>query len=73
MTYRPTDRRLARALEPFLVLRRDALEHVAGAEHWQEDGFDRALSAAVREGVIEPEPFGFHRIAGEAAARQTGR
>jgi hypothetical protein len=55
------------------VLRRDALEHAAGAEHWQEGGFGQALSAAVREGVIEPEPFGFYRIAGEPAARQTGR
>lgn len=66
-------RRLARAFEPFRVLRRDAREHAAGAKHWQEGGLDRSLSAAVREGVIEPVPLGLYRMGDEPAARQTGR
>jgi hypothetical protein len=54
-------RRLARALRPFGILHRDALERVAGAEKWHEGGFDRALREAVRAGAVEPLPGGFYR------------
>jgi hypothetical protein len=53
-------RRLARALAPLrvlqrdaLVLQRDALRQAARADAWHDDGFDRALSAAVETGEIK--------------------
>lgn len=55
-------RRLARALRPYGVLHRDALERSVGAERWREGGFDSALWAAVRSGAIEPLPAGFYRV-----------
>ena len=61
-------RRLARALEPYRILPRDALKRAAGAENWHEGGFDRALGAAVREGEVEPLPGGFYRSAGSGTA-----
>lgn len=62
-------RRLARALRPYGVLHREALECAAGAWRWQEGGFDRALGAAVQSGVIEPLPADFYRSAENGAAR----
>jgi hypothetical protein len=53
-------RRLARALAPYGVLRRDALRRTAGADSWQEGGFDRALSAAVEAGRITRLPAEFY-------------
>jgi hypothetical protein len=46
-------RRLARALAPYRVLKRDTLRRAAGADAWHEGGFERALSAAVEEGRIK--------------------
>lgn len=54
-------RRLARALRPYGVLHRNALERAAGAERWHEGSFDRALSRAVGSGAIERLPAGFLR------------
>lgn len=54
-------RRLGRALRPYGVLHRNALERVAGAERWHEGSFDRALSRAVGSGAIERLPAGFLR------------
>lgn len=65
-------RRLARALRPYGVLPRDTLERVAGASRWHDGGFDRALSAAVRAGEIEPLPAGFYREAGTASTGRFG-
>ena len=55
-------RRLARALQPYGVLHRDALEEAADGRHWYERDFDSALGAAVRSGVIERLPAGFYAI-----------
>ena len=54
-------RRLQRALRPFGVLRRDALERASGASDWRQGGYDAALAAAVKCGAIEQRPFGFYR------------
>jgi hypothetical protein len=56
-------RRLARTIAPFGVLHRDSLRELAHAAHWNEGGFEAALSAAVREGVIDPLPGNFYRDA----------
>jgi hypothetical protein len=53
-------RRLARALQTYRVLHRDALREVAGAEKWHDVGFDRALKAAVRSGAVEQLPGEFY-------------
>lgn len=45
-------RRLARALRPYGVLHREALEQAAGASRWHDGGFDSALAIAVRSGVV---------------------
>lgn len=55
-------RRLMRAVGPFGVLRRDALERAAGARYWPV-GFDQALRAAVEQGRLEARAFGFYREA----------
>jgi hypothetical protein len=55
-------KRLVRALSPYGVLHREALEREAKAESWQEPGFDRALQAAVDEGKIEERPLGFYAL-----------
>jgi hypothetical protein len=55
-------RHIVRALAPFRVLHRDALEHVAGAERWQECSFERALAEAVRSGTIERLGEDFYRF-----------
>jgi hypothetical protein len=65
-------RRLARSLGPYRVLHRDALRRVAGAEHWHDVGFDRALAAAVRTGAVEPLPYGFYRGASRTTTGQSG-
>jgi hypothetical protein len=54
-------RRLALAIQPFGILRRDLLAREAGAEHWGQVGFGSALQAAVDQGLLEPLPFGFYR------------
>lgn len=54
-------RRLAHALRPFGVLRKDQLKVVARAASWHEGSFDRALRAAVEAGEIERLPFDFYR------------
>lgn len=54
-------RRLALALAPFRVLRKPALERAAGAYHWHEGSFERALEVAVRAGMIDRLPAGFYR------------
>jgi len=54
-------RRLARALRPYGVLHRNALERAAGADRWREGSFDGALSRAVGSGAIERLPAGFLR------------
>lgn len=54
-------RRLARALKPYRILHRDALQRAAGADSWHDGGFDRALYAAVKAGAVEPLPGGFYR------------
>ena len=53
-------RRLARALAPYRVLQKDALRRTAGADSWHDDGFDRALSAAVETGTIKRLPADFY-------------
>ncbi len=54
-------RRLALALAPFRVLSKPALARVARTARWREGGYDRALNAAVRAGMIERLPTGFYR------------
>ncbi len=55
-------RRLARALGPYRILQRKALEEVAGASRWRQGAFDSALGAAVRSGAIEPLPEDFYKL-----------
>jgi hypothetical protein len=55
-------RRLARALGPYGVLRRDALASAAGATQWREGAFALALQTAVSTGTIEPLPEDFYRL-----------
>lgn len=45
-------RRLARALKPYRILHRDALQRAAGADTWHDGGLDRALRAAVKAGAV---------------------
>jgi hypothetical protein len=54
-------RQLVRALAPYRVLHRDALEQVAGAQHWHQCSFERALARAIRTGAIERLPEEFYR------------
>jgi len=56
-------RRLARALAPYGVLHRNALERLVGAQRWHTGGFDDALAAAVRSGEIRRLSFGYYRDA----------
>lgn len=56
-------RRLARTIAPFGVLHHDALRDMVDATHWNEGGFEAALRAAVREGVVDPLPGNFYRDA----------
>jgi hypothetical protein len=56
-------RSLARALAPYGVLRRDALERSAGARRWHDGGFDDAIAAALRAGAVKRLPFGYYRDA----------
>lgn len=53
--------RLARAIQPFGVMRRESLQKAAGAEHWHDGGFDTALEAAADAGVLTALPLGFYR------------
>lgn len=56
-------RRLLRALTPYGILSREALEHECHAESWHDGGFSAALSAAIAAGMIEELPGGFYRDA----------
>ncbi|MGO9819197.1 MAG: hypothetical protein ACLPTJ_00930 [Solirubrobacteraceae bacterium] len=67
-------KRLVHALDPYRVLHRSALEREAKAQRWHEAGFEQALQAAVRQGQIEPLPFGFYRLPhGEQFSRPPSR
>jgi hypothetical protein len=66
-------RRLSRALAPYRVLHRDALEEVAQARQWHEGGFDAALREAVRSGLVEPLPGKFYRDARSTDAGESER
>ncbi|HEY3728518.1 MAG TPA: hypothetical protein VGL51_15170 [Solirubrobacteraceae bacterium] len=57
-------RRLALALAPFGVLKREALKRKAGATEWNEATFDSAIAAAVDAGVIESLPGDVYRQPG---------
>jgi hypothetical protein len=54
-------RRVRRALAPFGILSREALERQCGAAHWHAGGFDRAIAAAIASGMVEALPGGFYR------------
>lgn len=56
-------RHLIRALAPYRVLHRDALEQVAGSQRWQQCSFERALAEAVRSGAIQKVTEQFYRYA----------
>jgi hypothetical protein len=64
-------RRLAHALQPFGILRRDSLERVAKATKWHEGGFDRAIAAAVHAGRIERLPGEFYRCPPERQSQRS--
>jgi hypothetical protein len=55
-------RDVARALAPYGVLGREALAEACRADRWEEGGFDIALQAAVREGVVESLPDGYYKL-----------
>jgi hypothetical protein len=57
-------RHLVHVLAPLRVLHRDALEQLAGAHHWHQCSFERALATAVQSGAIEKLPGEFYRFAG---------
>jgi hypothetical protein len=54
-------RHIARALAPYGVLSRDALERIAGAQRWHATSFERALETAVELGLVDRRPLGFYR------------
>jgi hypothetical protein len=54
-------RRVARILQPFGVLHKDALKRRARAANWHEGSFDGALRTAVAMGEIERLPLDFYR------------
>lgn len=54
--------RVVHALRPYRILRHEALEREAGAQSWHQQGFERALRAAVAAGAIEKLPLGFYRL-----------
>ena len=56
---------LVRALAPYRVLHREALEQVAGAQRWHQCSFERALAEAVRSAAIERLPEEFYRYSAE--------
>ncbi len=55
-------REIVRALAPYGVLDRETLSERTRQHGWQADGFDTALAAAVREGVIERLPEGHYKL-----------
>jgi hypothetical protein len=55
-------RDIARALAPYGVLDHDALAKEVRADRWEEGGFEIALQAALREGVVEQLPDGFYKL-----------
>jgi len=56
-------KRVLRALAPFGVLSKEALEHECRAGTWHDGGFAAALHAAVKAGLIVELPGGFYRDA----------
>lgn len=56
-------RRLLRALAPFGILSRAALEQECRAGTWHDGGFTAALRAAINAGLIVELPGGFYRDA----------
>jgi hypothetical protein len=54
-------RRLVRALAPFGILSREALELECRAGTWHDGGFTAALHAAIHAGLIVELPGGFYR------------
>jgi hypothetical protein len=56
-------KRLLRALAPFGILSREALEHECHAATWHDGGFSAALTAAITAGMIDELPGGFYRDA----------
>ena len=41
------------------------------ADSWHEGGFERAVAAATRAGLIEPLPLGFYRLSGRHTCKQS--
>lgn len=62
-------RRLARALRPYRVMRRDALKRSVRAANWQGGEFERALDAAVESGAIKRLPLDFYGCTDPERAR----
>lgn len=56
-------KRVVRALAPFGILSREALEHECRAGTWHDGGFTAALRAAINAGLIVELPGGFYRDA----------
>ena len=56
-------RRLLRALAPFGILSRAALEQECRAGTWHDGGFTAALRSAISAGLIVELPGGFYRDA----------
>jgi hypothetical protein len=66
-------RRLARALAPYGILGREALERAARANHWRQGAFESALASALRSGTLEQLPYGFYRLRdSDASGTQQG-
>lgn len=55
-------RRLTRALAPYGILTERDLARLTQATKWHQGCFERALSAALRNGSIERLPAGFVRF-----------
>lgn len=69
--------RLAHAIRPYGVLRKDVLAEVAGAGRWSAGAFQNALDAAVELGLLQHVALGFYqaspaRASTEAAPEQAG-
>lgn len=56
-------KRLLRALAPFGILSREALEQECHAATWHDGGFSAAITAAINTGLIDELPGGFYRDA----------
>ena len=54
-------KRLVRALAPYGILSRSALEQECHSAAWHDGGFSAALATAISTGLIEELPGGFYR------------